>query len=485
MRKRIDRARILGSIAAALCLLGTAVASADDRQGDDNSDPQDWTTFNYDRLGTRNNTAEKRLNKHNVAGLHVLWQFNTPAPVTGTPIVVNDVVYAGDISGKFYALTKDGALLWSFQGSGPVTGSAIYSRGMLVYGDIYGTLYGLKPATGAKVWSFKPDTNPSAAIYSSAIQVGKYVVFGIGSNEETYARDPNFPCCSSRGSVVMLDPKTGAVAWMTPTITDAERATGASGATVWSSPTYDPQHKLIMVTTGNNFTAQTTALSDAFVALDSDTGVIQWVNQRTAGDWWNGRYPFSPANPDWDFSDSPQVYKVKGRTVVGAGQKSGFYHVVDAATGATINQIGLEPSGAIGGLFADSAVADGVAFINGINWPGAGSGGAPVGGDLFAVSGDGSHVLWEFNTPGAPAMSGVAVANSVVYFSSMGGNKLYALDQATGAKLAEVGLGATTTYSGESGPSVSRGRIYLGTGDAVGLFFQGMPSGGSITAVGP
>jgi glucose dehydrogenase len=59
-----------------------------------------------------------------------------------------------------------------------------------------------------------------------------------------------------------------------------------------------------------------------------------WSNQRTEGDLWNLRFPFSSENPDFDFGDSAQVYTLSnGRKVVGAGQKSGFYHVLDAATG--------------------------------------------------------------------------------------------------------------------------------------------------------
>src|SRR5262249_876103 len=150
-------------------------------------------------------------------------------------------------------------------------------------------------------------------------------------------------------------------------------------------------------------------------------------------------------HPDFDFGDSPQVYSLaNGRRVVGAGQKSGFYHVVDAATGATINQIQVEPGGSLGGLFADTPVATGGVYANGINWPTPG-GSNPTAGDLIAISGDGSHELWRFPTQFSPDMGGVAVANGVVYFTSTFSQQLFALNATTGALLKAVQVGVSNS----------------------------------------
>src|SRR5262249_58754876 len=91
------------------------------------------------------------------------------------------------------------------------------------------------------------------------------------------------------------------------------------------------------------------------------------------------------------------------------------------------------------------------------------AGDPPNRGIVSAVAADGSHELWRFETPFSPNLSGVAVANGVVYFQSISG-MFYALDAGTGSVLAQVPTG------GESGgPAVSRGQIYLGTG---GTAFQ-------------
>jgi outer membrane protein assembly factor BamB len=65
-----------------------------------------------------------------------------------------------------------------------------------------------------------------------------------------------------------------------------------------------------------------------------------------------------------------------------------------------------------------------------------------------------------FTDVGDPVGSGIAVANGVVYFTTVASGKLIALDAATGEVLKEIGLGPVW-----SGPSVSRGRLYVGTGN--------------------
>ena len=63
---------------------------------------------------------------------------------------------------------------------------------------------------------------------------------------------------------------------------------------------------------------------------------------------------------------------------------------------------------------------------------------------------------------GDPVASGIAVANGVVYFTTVASGKLVALDAATGSLLKEIDLGPVW-----SGPSVSRGRVYVGTGNTL------------------
>jgi outer membrane protein assembly factor BamB len=63
---------------------------------------------------------------------------------------------------------------------------------------------------------------------------------------------------------------------------------------------------------------------------------------------------------------------------------------------------------------------------------------------------------------GDPVASGIAVANGVVFFTTVASGKLVALDASSGALLKEFQLGPVW-----SGPSVSRGRVYVGTGNTL------------------
>src|SRR5262249_41647280 len=65
-----------------------------------------------------------------------------------------------------------------------------------------------------------------------------------------------------------------------------------------------------------------------------------------------------------------------------------------------------------------------------------------------------------FTNVGDPVGSGIALANGVAYFTTVVSNRLVALDTASGKVLKEISLGPVWC-----GPSVSRGRVYVGTGN--------------------
>ena len=100
----------------------------------------------------------------------------------------------------------------------------------------------------------------------------------------------------------------------------------------------------------------------------------------------------------------------------------------------------------------------------------------PTAGRVVCISGDTQVECWRHERPrtapagatlkallkevGDPVASGVAVANGVVYFTTTISKKLIVLDAANGERLKEIDLGAVW-----SGPAVSRGRVYVGTGN--------------------
>src|SRR5947209_5654044 len=138
------------------------------------------------------------------------------------------------------------------------------------------------------------------------------------------------------------------------------------------------------------------------LALDAATGAIKWSTQLYPNDRWN--FSNQGKGPDYDFGDSPQVHVLPtGQKEVSAAQKSGFFHVLDAATGVQVYPTGGPTpgqltqfliGGKLGGFHTDSGVANGVVFAPGNH--GSAVLGIPHTCALIAINPDGS-LRWQFD----------------------------------------------------------------------------------------
>src|SRR5207244_6843389 len=115
------------------------------------------------------------------------------------------------------------------------------------------------------------------------------VFISAASLEETPSINPEYRCCTFRGSVTALRAKDGTQLWKTYTIRETPKELeegqgkigtwGPSGAGVWGSPTLDAKRGLLYMTTGDNYSSPATDMSDAVLALDLKTGRIVWSKQ--------------------------------------------------------------------------------------------------------------------------------------------------------------------------------------------------------------
>lgn len=380
----------------------------------------------------------------------------------------------------------------------------------------------LDTRTGNELWVTEVDNHPLSIVTAAPVVRGNTVYVGVSSMEEGAAANPAYPCCSFRGSVVALNKKTGAIKWKTYTTPDPDIAPGYAGNAVWSSaPVVDTKRKLLYVTTGNTYKVPEHVLAcvtpllpetpenadqlracdpqfennyfDSVLALDLKTGDIVWAHRTHAFDSWTVGCLGSGFNcdggPDYDFGQAPALFKVKSkhkhkrdvREILGVGQKSGVYWGVNPDTGEEIYRTQVGPGGTTGGAQWGSATDGKRAYVAIANsdvqpWTiqaGPMTGQITFGGLWSALDGATGEILWQTPDPNgatSQASGAVSVANGVVYAGSTGTlfppgsatdqETMIAMDAATG----EILYSFIPDASVLSGPSISNGTLYWGSG---------------------
>jgi polyvinyl alcohol dehydrogenase (cytochrome) len=511
----------------------------------DVGDRHGWPLASYDLGATGFNAHESRIGRHNIDELAVEWVFDQASagvpvrPIHATPVVDRSGnVYAGDFGGTFFAISEQGKLLWSCAADAPTTevaallspelgpptsapflgGAAIAPhKPYLVVGDANGRIYARHLRTGAELWTARGlDANPLGGVAGNSITIVRdTVLVGLGSLENyalvLSAGGLRVDCCQHRGGLVALDLNTGAERWRTDFV-DAAQALpasalpfvlGPSGADVWSQPSYDPDTDIVYVSTGQNLSptaeGHSTDTSDAIIALDFRTGAILWAHQFTQDDVWAVGTPNpNPATGqflDMDLGDAPKVYRLRnGRKVVGAGQKDGRYHVLDARTGHLVRTSEvIPPRSSLGGFQTGGAFAYGSAFQHGLSatdgFSECNEGACPYQGfegRVVSLSADGAKLRWSLSVPASPLVGGLAVANHLVYFQSPVAEALpqhdapewalYAVDAQSGVVRNRM------TFPGRAigSPVVADGHIYVTDGNAALTAYGIVPQGSLI-----
>lgn len=528
-------------------------------------DPNDWAMYNRDGLGTRFNPGEKAIGKDNVANLVEKWRFPPEGSketigVVHATVVVKGYVYFGALNPPtFYKLTPDGKVKWAFKGKERPAGlltfglptdgfmnAALVTKDSVFVGDLGGMIYALDRASGKPRWTIDtraapcPDAHTSNCIFAAPILADGNLVVAGGGFEHFLALNPLNSCCTGRGFVMAIEPRTGKVVWKYNVGPEPKKLDppvkikdawgehvfkyGPSTSSVWCTPSHDPDTRTIYFGTDTHNAPRQPTKDDpklytkhscAIIAIDSLTGEEKWVTQINPGDVWNYNMciydPVTGLYKDQSIGDTPKIYWIllngRWRRVIGFGCKNGGFYVLDAATGEILFHTPLytgppvhpppvapkrDPRtlalpGAMGGLQTGCATDGKAVFTNGTDILRFGTNPKsdkrffpPTGGRVVSISMDTRQENWRHERPlvkqvggfkdvGDPVASGIALANGVVYFTTQVSNKLVALDAATGKLLKEIELGPVWC-----GPTVSRGRVYVGTGNQ--LFAPGEPA---------
>jgi outer membrane protein assembly factor BamB len=337
-------------------------------------------------------------------------------------------------------------------------------------------------ATGKLAWASKPlDTQTGADVYGSPVFAGGALVIGVsGGSAELGDEADRY---AFQGSMNFIGVDRGRRLRKTYTIHAPGRPKdNYAGAGIWSTPAIDRREKVAFVGSANPFKPQAEhAHSDAVLKFDvnrrhkrrfgkiigSYKGLVDeyfpGVSKAPCYDVPGNPPPYYPqgigscGDLDLDFGAAPNLITgPKGRKLVGAGQKSGVYHIFDAHTMKPVRKQLVGPPSSVGGIVGSTAY-DGKSVFGPITAPGY----------LWSIRADTAALRWA-----APVLDGahwgppVAVANGVVYSVDLTGF-LDAYDARTGVLLAKRPLmlgGSRPPTLAWGGVSVARNTIYASVG---------------------
>jgi len=327
-------------------------------------DPSDWLMWRR-TLDLWGHSPLREINRNNVGELRMVWtRALGPGIQEGTPLVHDGVMYFPNPSDFVQAFdAASGDLIWEYRRSLPGDLSDYMpvpsiNRNLAVYADtIIDTsaddfVYALDVHTGELRWETKIlDYQRGAQQTSGPIVANGKIISGRG--------------CEPEGSpaacvITAHDANTGEELWRRRTIAAPDEPGGDSWGDIpddarwhvgsWLVPSFDPELNLVFAGTSVTSPAPKFAISgndltylyhNSTLALDADTGEIEWYYQHIV-DHWDLDHPFErmivdtevapdPASVSWI---NPQLTPGEERRVLtGIPGKTGVVYTLDRETG--------------------------------------------------------------------------------------------------------------------------------------------------------
>jgi quinohemoprotein ethanol dehydrogenase len=290
----------------------------------------DWPLYGNDPANTRYQNVDQ-INPSNVKKLKPAWIFHTKnqdkqASLEVSPIVIKGTMFVTDGDDEVFALNAaTGQQKWEYHPNDLPPFSQLslccsrnnrgvaVGDGKLYLGRLDATLVALDAETGAQLWrSVVDDFTAGYSITMAPQFINGKVIVGVAGGEYLI-----------RGHVDAYDAKTGARLWRFFT-TDPKSFAGDSwqtgGGPVWQTPAFDASLGMLYVSTGNvgpDINGQEREGMNLFtaciVALDIQTGKLQWYFQEVHHDLW-----------DYDSTPPAVLFMLNGTPALGHAGKSGL-----------------------------------------------------------------------------------------------------------------------------------------------------------------
>jgi alcohol dehydrogenase (cytochrome c) len=310
---------------------------------------QNWTHYMGTYEAWRHSTL-RQINASNVKRLSPVWVFQTgdyEGGLQATPLVEDGVLYLSTSRNRVFAINAaNGQELWRYVYPLPRNFQTFYgpwNRGVAIgHGRVYmGTLdnhvVALDQKTGREIWRTNVEDSQQCGcnITAAPLVVKDKVVVGVTGGDSAH-----------RGYVTAFDARTGRLAWRFWTIpgpgepgheTWEDDSWKFGGGSSWMTGSYDPAQNLIFWSIGNpaaDFYGGTrkglNLYTDSVVALNADTGKLEWYYQQIPHDVWDFDTAYENILVDLPVKGQPRKLLINVN-------KGGFTWVLDRVTGKFVS----------------------------------------------------------------------------------------------------------------------------------------------------
>ncbi|HZY69742.1 MAG TPA: PQQ-binding-like beta-propeller repeat protein [Thermoplasmata archaeon] len=401
-----------------------------------------------------NNPNETVLNVTDAHSIKQLWSFYANKSVFSQPAVVNGVVYLPTWSGYLDAINlTDRALVYrtfegtqvgcSGRGTAGSDSSPTLRAGSLYFGAAGPLWLAVGARNGTTLWNVSGGPVSKGFFnWGSPLLVGTEEYVGLAS----FCDRPLVPA-----ALLAINTTTHHVDAVFNTTLNS-----TLGASIWSSPSYDPELNEVFATTGNGGRNRTSHLyAESILAFTPGTLTL-------VGHW---RVPSGQVVIDGDFGATPTIYDQGGTPFIAALNKDGFVYAWNR-TNVTAGPVWSTSVGASDHDIASMSY-DGSHLYVGVGAP-VSLNGKSFNGSLWALNPDTGSPVWETGLP-APVFTAPFSANGLVVVAS--GGAVFVLAANNGTVLTKLSPGVGYFVNA---PEITHGIILAGSSDGR-LYAYGLP----------